>query len=121
MKEKIWMRMFEYIALVLVGFLLVICIASLFFLDDFFVWREKTLLARSAEGIAMLDLSDESTAAAVLRRIEDDNNVQISIYKDNTIIYSTLRTNRPAMTGFDLLFDNAYQLTEEDVEHYRSG
>lgn len=121
MKEKIWMRMFEYIALVLVGFLLVICIASLFFLDDFFVWREKTLLARSAEGIAMLDLSDESTAAAILRRIEDDNNVQISIYKDNTIIYSTLRTNRPGMTGFDLLFDNGYQLVEEEVENYRSG
>ena len=80
MKEKIWTRLFEHLALVLGIFSVVICIANLLFLDDYFVWREKILLSHCAESVLNIDLNEREKAAERRRRIEGANNLHISIY-----------------------------------------
>lgn len=121
MKEKIWTRLFEHLALVLGLFSIAICIANLFFLDDYFVWREKILLSHSAEVVLGIDLTDRDAASEKLSRIEDTNNLYITIYEDDTIVYSTLRSGRPGMTGFDLLVDLGDRYQKENVVDFRSG
>lgn len=105
--DKIWTRLFLHISLIFIIFVFVIILANGALMERFFVLYEENILAKCADTIENIDITDTETAAEKLYDIESDNNVNINIYSDDILVYSTLNQSsfgRPGMNGFNLLF-----------------
>lgn len=121
--KKSWRRLFLYLAMTSLLFTIIITAANGSLFTRFFTIYEKGLLRSCADTAGKMNLTDRDEATLLLREIEDEHSVQINLYQDGRLIYSTLSQSihsRPGLDGFDLLIgsDSSIEITDKDADRF---
>ena len=121
--KKSWRRLFLYLAMISLLFTIIITAANGSLFTRFFTIYEKGLLRSCADTAGKMDLADRESATKTLNKLEDEHSVQINLYQDGRLIYSTLSQSiytRPGLDGFDLLIgsDNSIEITDKDADGF---
>ena len=105
--KKSWHRLFRQIALISVLFTIAVAVTNGSLFLRYFVYSEESVLSSCADAASKVNVSDRDSAAHILQEIERNHSVQINLYRDDKLVYSSLRQSdrSPAgINGFDFLF-----------------
>lgn len=98
MKKKLWIGLFIRIAVIFLGFVLMITLANSTLLVHYFTYKQEHLLAEKSLLVAEVDPDDTEDLEDVVWPLREEFNFDIEIYEENgRLIYSTVG---PKMWGF---------------------
>ncbi len=124
--HKLSRRLFAHIAFIFTLIIALIIAANGAFLDKYFERREMNILYSCARIVTETSLDVYDNSSIVFLQLVNTHNVTVVIYRNDSVIYSSIRRgslgDRPGMTGFDMLFGR-YQYSEYATEQdsYKGG
>lgn len=113
LKNKLWFNIFVRVAAIFGVFVLVISLANVTFLVQFFSSKEKTALKERLLEVSRLDFSDTENVINTLSEINEKYNFDVEIYDDSGIILYTTHGGQ-MMDYFSLKSEN-FIMTHEDM------
>lgn len=113
LKSQLWFNLFVRIAVIFAAFVLVLSLANVTLLVNFFVIKEKGALKEQLETVEKLDFDNESDVLNTLSEINELYNFDIEIYySSGKILYTT---HGGQMMDYFSLNNDKFIMTHEEM------
>ncbi len=118
LKSQLWFNLFIRIAVIFAAFVLILSLANVTLLVNFFVFKEKAALKEQLEIVEQLDFNNESEVLSTLSEINELYNFDVEIYKTSGRILYT--THGGQMMDYFSLKNDKFIMTHEEMQPTKS-
>ncbi|MGI6279471.1 MAG: HAMP domain-containing sensor histidine kinase [Acutalibacteraceae bacterium] len=113
LKRKLWFNIFIRIAIVFTVFVMVLFVANISFLVDFFVVKKKAELVEQLTAVSKLDLEDTPSILNKLSEITENHNFDVEIYSVRGPVLFT--THGGQMLDYIQINNDMFKMSHEEM------